>query len=115
MHELGEALELFEVIKKEAKKNGLKKVSRITIRIGEASGIKIDFLRHSFLDHILPKNSIVKEAKVEIIPETIKLKCKDCKREVVEDSINPLCPSCGSSNLEIIAGKDTYIESIEGE
>ena len=114
MHELGEALELFEVIKSEAKKNGLKKVSKITIRVGETSGIKIDFLRHSFLDHILPQNSIVKEAKVEIIPETIKLKCRDCNKEVVEDSFNPLCPSCGSK-LEIIAGKDTYIESIEGE
>ncbi len=115
MHELGEALELFEVIKSEAKKNGLKKVSKITIRVGEASGIKIDFLRHSFLDHILPQNSVVKGAKVDFIPETTKLRCGDCKREVVEDSFNPLCPFCGSSNLEVIAGKDTYIESIEGE
>jgi len=115
MHELGEAQDLFEVIKKEARKNGLKKVSKITIRVGEASGIKIDFLRHSFPDHILPQNRIVKEAEVDFIPETIKLKCRDCKREVVEARFNPLCPFCQSGNLEIIAGKDTYIESIEGE
>ena len=77
MHELGVAQDLFEIVLNEANKNSIKKVSKIIIKIGEASGIDIDFLKHSFNDHLLP-GTIAEKAALEIIKEPVKVKCKDC-------------------------------------
>ena len=49
MHELGIAKSLFEIALQTAKKNKLTKITRISIKLGEASGIEEGFLKHSFL------------------------------------------------------------------
>ncbi len=111
MHELGIAQDLFSVILAEAKKKSVNKISRIVIKVGEGSGIEHDFLKHSFKDHIIP-GTIAENAEFEIRHEPIKLKCKDCNREITPESLN-CCPYCKGQNIEIISGKDIYVESIE--
>ena len=115
MHELGIAHDLFTVVKNEAKKNNINKVSKIIIKLGEASGIKEDFLRHSFVDHILP-GSIADGAVLEIVEEPLKVECKDCGK-IVDGKDNAVmeCPNCNSMRLEIVNGLNVYVESIEGE
>jgi hydrogenase nickel insertion protein HypA len=112
MHELGIAQDLFRVILTAAKKNSINKIVKIVIKVGEGSGIEHDFLRHTFKDHIIP-GTIAENAELEIIHESIKLKCKDCNKEITMESIN-CCPYCKGKNTEIISGKDVYVESIEG-
>ncbi len=115
MHELGMAQDLFQIVKKEAEKNNIKKVSKIVLKLGEASGVKEDFLRHSFVDHILP-GSIAEGAELVIITEALKAKCRDCGK-VMENKGETVmkCPDCDSSRLEIIEGMKVYVENIEGE
>ncbi len=119
MHELGAATELFEVVEKNASENGLKKVSKVSVRVGEASGIEMDFLKHSFLEHIFP-GSIAEGAELEIVEEKVKVICKDCGVELNADGIElsgslMKCPECGGDRLEVSGGKDIYLDSIEGE
>jgi hydrogenase nickel incorporation protein HypA/HybF len=115
MHELGIAQDFWAVIKQQAKHNDLKKVTKIVIVLGEASGIDRDFLVHSFKDHILP-GTFAENAKLEIIPTPLAAKCNSCSKELTTGMITALnCPACGSSDLEIISGKETYVQSIEGE
>jgi hydrogenase nickel incorporation protein HypA/HybF len=115
MHELGAAKELFQVVEKEAKKNGLKEISKVKVKLGEASGIKSDFLRHSFVDHIFP-GSIAEGAELEIIEEKVNIVCRDCGARIDVTKDDPSkCPDCGSSRLEVTGGKDLCVDSIEGE
>ena len=115
MHELGIAQDFWAVIKEQAAGNGLKNVSKIVIVLGEASGIEKDFLVHSLKDHILP-GTIAAKAALEIIPERLKAKCGNCLKEITTVMITALnCPHCGSSDIEIVSGKETYVKSIEGE
>ena len=113
MHELGIASSMFDIILKKARDNSLKKISKISIKVGALSGIDKDFLCHSFQDHLFP-GSIAEESKLEINEELPVLKCRKCGR-----TLNPgqqfvmNCPSCGNKDLEIIRGKDVYVESIE--
>ena len=114
MHELGIAQDLFSVVLAQAKKKSVNKISRIVIKVGEGSGIEHDFLRHSLKDHIIP-GTIAENAELEIRHEPIKLKCKDCNRETEAlESLN-CCSYCKGQNIEIISGKDIYVESIESE
>lgn len=81
MHELGIAKDLFEIILKTAKDNSLKKITKVKIRIGAASGIESDFLKHSFEEHLF-KGTIAEGAKIEIIIEPVILECRECKRNI---------------------------------
>ncbi len=115
MHELGAAVDLFKVVEKEARKNGLKKVSKVRVKLGEASGIKDDFLRHSFVDHIFP-GSMAEGAELEIIEEKVNIVCKDCGARIDISKDDPSkCLACGGSSLEVTGGKDFCVDSIEGE
>ena len=115
MHELGIAQDLFAIVKEKAKENNLKKVTKISIKVGVTSGIKKDFLKHSLVDHIFPK-TIAQGARLELIEELPAARCKDCGKAIDAQSMPTLnCPTCGSFKIEITKGKDVYLESIEGD
>lgn len=115
MHELGIAQDLFQIVKERAEENNLKKVTKIKICLGVASGIEKGFLEHSFIDHIFPK-SIAEGAMLEIIHEPMETHCKDCGKELnTDEKFTLTCPACGSFNIEITKGKEVYIETIEGD
>ncbi|HBU69355.1 MAG TPA: hypothetical protein DEE98_03120 [Elusimicrobia bacterium] len=115
MHELGIAKDLWAIIVQKAKENNISKITKITIMIGETSGIEADFLKHSLVDHIMP-GSIAGDATLELLDEKIAAKCKKCGREITKDTIMTIkCPFCGSMQIDITAGKETYVKSIEGQ
>ncbi|MFN3967231.1 MAG: hydrogenase maturation nickel metallochaperone HypA, partial [Endomicrobiia bacterium] len=84
MHELGIAKDLFELVKKYTEENSLSKVTKIVIKIGAASGIDKNFLRHSFVDHILP-GTFAENSAIEFDLEPVKLKCKKCNEIILPE------------------------------
>ena len=114
MHELGIAKNLFEIVLQNAKKNKLIKITKISIKLGEASGIKEDFLKHSFIDHLFP-NSIAAGCNLEIVNEKVAAICKKCSQGFTPKEMFLCCPSCSNRSIEIISGKDVYVNFIEGE
>ncbi|OGS23058.1 MAG: hypothetical protein A2252_08030 [Elusimicrobia bacterium RIFOXYA2_FULL_39_19] len=115
MHETGIARDLFEKLLIEAKHNNLKKVTKVTVKLGEAGGVLEDLLRHSFIDHIFP-GTIADKAKLVVIKEPLRSKCLNCGEEITADTITfDGCPKCKSKNIELVSGKDIYLESIEGD
>ena len=125
MHELGIAKDLFDIVLEKARENNLKKVTKISIKLGEAAGIETDFLRHSFVDHIIPR-SIANNCELEISIEKVKAKCKRCSTEFSPEDmvfhphtnrvgVGVNCPSCKNKEIEITSGKDVYVAFIEGE
>ena len=111
MHELTYARNLAYLIFKQINEKKPKKVKSITFVIGNASGIEKEFLEHSFKEHIF-KNTICEYAELIFKTENPKIKCKKCTKEYNEAILN--C-DCGSSDFDIVSGKDVYIESIEFE
>jgi len=115
MHELGIAKDFWDVIKQTAKDNNLKKISKIVIVLGQASGIEADFLRHSLVDHILP-GTIAANSELIIENTGLMAKCRKCSKEITVEKVKGLsCPFCKSQDIEIISGKETYVKNIEGE
>jgi hydrogenase nickel incorporation protein HypA/HybF len=114
MHELGIARDLWAVICEYAKTNKLTNITKITLAIGEASGIESDFLRHSFESHIIP-GTIAAGAQIEIVMEKLSARCNECNTELTKEAMNSVhCPGCGGMSIAITAGKETYVKSIEG-
>ena len=116
MHELGLAHGFMEVVLKTAREKKLRKITRITVLLGEASGVEKDFLEHSLVDHIMPA-TIAEGAEIKFIKEPLRIKCGDCGCifENKDISITGCCPGCKGYNTSIETGLGVRVESIEGE
>ena len=115
MHEIGIARDLWAIIKQNAAKNSLKKITKINLVVGESSGIEKEMLRHSLVEHIFP-GTIAEKAALEILGEKVAAKCTGCGEAITHENLAALnCPKCGGINLEITSGNECYVKSIEGE
>lgn len=113
MHELKIAEELIEIVLKVAESENLKKVTKVNIQFGKMIMIVPDVFRFVFESAV--KGTIAKDAKLILKVLPVKFACKKCKEETEIDDLIFVCPYCGSNDLELIQGRETFINSIEGE
>lgn len=109
------AQDLWKIMEKHALNNSLKRISKVTVVIGEASGVERDFLDHSLKDHVFP-NTIAEGCVIEYKTVPLAAVCKTCSKKITKDELVALaCPSCGGSDIVAVSGKEIYVESIEGD
>ena len=113
MHELKIAEELIGIITKVAESENLKKVTKVNIQFGKMIQIVPDIFQFVFDSAV--KGTVAKGAKLhlEILP--VKFACNKCKEETEIEDLIFVCPYCGANDLELIQGRETIVESIEGE
>ena len=113
MHELKIADELIEIIIKVAESEKLKKVTQVNIQFGKMIQIVPETFRFVFESGV--KGTIIKNARLNLEVLPVKFACKKCKEETEIEDLIFVCPRCGSNDLKLIQGRETIIESIEGE
>lgn len=111
MHEYSIAKNLAYIIFDKVNKEKPKKVNKIVIVVGEASGVEKEFLEHSLREHIL-KNTICEYSELVFEVEKPKIKCNQCKTEYTEPVLKCIC---GGDNFDVVSGKDVFVKSIEVE
>ena len=113
MHEYSVTKSLVDLCNNEAEKNKIKKVNKINLKIGKFTGFSPDSIKFYF-DYLKPDTRC---AEAEIIFEEIpiRIRCQDCEKENVIDEPIFLCSNCGKPNIEILSGREFFVESIEGE
>ena len=113
MHELAITESILSIANQAAKENNGTKVTDIYLVIGQLSSIVDDSVQF-YWNHI-SKGTIAEKATLHFnrIPAT--MLCLDCSTEfTLEDELIP-CPNCDSINLNIIAGEEFQVDSIEIE
>ncbi len=113
MHEFSIIENLFKIIKKTAQDNNLASISSVSLKIGQLRQIVPDFLEEAF--HIVAEDTIAKDAKLKLEILPIVIQCNQCKKEAPLKSRTYECPTCQSTDLVFISGKELYVDSIEGE
>ncbi len=113
MHELKIAEELIGIVLQVAESENLKRVTKVNIQFGKMIMIVPDIFSSVFEGAI--KGTIAKNARLhlEILP--VKFVCRKCRQETEIEDLLFVCPRCGSNDLEMTQGRETIIESIEGE
>lgn len=113
MHEASIVASLFGILRE--KMNDLYgaqlPVTRIKVVVGKLSTVVPDAL--SFAFQMLQEGTQFKDAKIEIEYVPLKIKCKDCRNEMELDEPFLFCRICDSFNVEIISGKELYVESFD--
>jgi hydrogenase nickel incorporation protein HypA/HybF len=113
MHELSITQELLDLALSEAKKVSAAKIGKINLVIGEMSGVVDESVRFYF--DFLSKDTIAQGAMLNIKRVSKQARCRDCGKEFELEEFNWVCPNCKGNLLEITAGSELFLESIEVE
>ncbi len=111
MHEMAITQNMFEIVLKQAKESGAKKITGINLVIGEMTGVVADCVQF-YLD-FMSKGTIAEGAKLSVKSVPAKAECLTCHHVFEIKEAQWTCPRCGSAGLEITAGKELFVESIE--
>ncbi len=113
MHELAITQSMLDLVLKQAGEAKAEKVGKINLVLGEMTGVVgrcVQFY-FDFLSKGTPAEGAALDFKV--IPTTAR--CRDCAKEFELGEFDWTCPHCQSNNMEIIGGKELFVESIEVE
>ena len=110
MHEMALAEGILDIVLSYADKNEAKKVTEISVLVGEMTGVVDESLEFCF-------TSIAKDTKAEgakLILKRIPLvaRCLECGKETKIERYNFTCPHCGSLRMETISGRELRVESL---
>lgn len=113
MHELSIAQNIAQHVIEVALSNQVSKVKSILIELGPLSGVVEKSLVFCFPEAV--KDTILENTVLNIEKVPLKIRCNDCGKPASLKDINLQCITCKSSNVEILAGRELNIKSIEVE
>lgn len=107
MHELSIAETVLETV---LDRTGEKHVTVVRLRIGRLSGVVPDALRFCF--DLATTGTPLEGADLEIEEPGGRVHCHACGREDARDDLILLC-ECGSAEVEVLAGRELQLMSVE--
>ena len=111
MHEMGLIDAIVRMVDRIVKEQDLEGVKKITLEVGEISGVVPRFLTECY-EAVVDGTPYEKtELVIETVPGTFR--CNDCEMDFPADVEHLYCPDCFGRNLTPIAGKDLTLKEIE--
>lgn len=112
MHELGIMAGVMESVEQAARDAGALKVTEVRLTVGEMTEAIPDALQFAF-EALQESSELCKEAVLQVQMVRPKSHCLECDTTFEHDRYSMLCPECGSFALELLAGRELHIDSIE--
>jgi hydrogenase nickel incorporation protein HypA/HybF len=113
MHEFSIASSIIDIVNRTARENGISRVTRVTVRVGELRLVLPESLKFAF--RVCAKGSVAENGEIQIEKVPATGKCSSCGNEFRVGSFQFVCPSCGSADMSIVSGEELLVESLEGE
>lgn len=113
MHELAITQGIVNFALDEASRRGAEKVTALTVSVGALSGIVPDCIETYFA--LVAEGTLAEGAKLTFRRIPARVRCIDCKAESELPDFRLRCPACTSRSVELLSGREAYIESMEIE
>lgn len=110
MHELSLSSAIVNTVVKHA---GGRRVSLVSLRVGQLRQVIPETL--AFYFEFVARDTVCEGARLEQELIEARLRCRPCAREWAIEIPAFRCPTCGGSEVEIAAGDEFEVESIEVE
>jgi hydrogenase nickel incorporation protein HypA/HybF len=111
VHELSLVASVFEVLEEQAREHGASRVTRVVLKIGRLSGAVPDLVASAF--EVYKRGTLAEDARLEIVDVPIAVRCQDCGAEAAGEDASSACAACGSRRIEIVAGRELVVETID--
>jgi hydrogenase nickel incorporation protein HypA/HybF len=113
MHELSITQQILDIAVNKAGEAGASTIKRINLVIGDMSSVLDDCVQFYF--DFLSKDSIAQGAQLSFKRIPLKMRCRQCGHLFTPEGEPWSCPQCREWNVEVIAGNEFYLDSIEVE
>ena len=113
MHEWAIADNLVKLVASAARREDLESVSKVVIRVGVLQQVIPETLETAF--SMLAEETDIAAARLEIMIVPMEVRCRLCGATTTGAGLIFICKCCGSADVDIISGKELYIDYIEGE
>lgn len=113
MHELSLATALIGELEGILRREGARRVCSVTVEIGALSGVEADPM--AFVFPMAAEGTCADGAKLLIEERALELHCRACEQDSVPEEPFPICLDCGSTDVEVLAGRDFMIRRVEVE
>lgn len=112
MHELGIVIEVVKQVEKLAKENNVEKVTKLTLEVGEVSGVVKEYFEDAF-KWFIKKSTYMKECVLDYVTIQGISYCEDCKKTYPTTQFGKECPFCRSPRTYLVSGQEVKIKDIE--
>lgn len=114
MHEMSLMAGVIDTVRDRARENNICRVKKVKLVIGRLSQALPDSLQFAF--SVFAAEDIFQGAVLEIEERDIVCRCPNCSNEFgVEDGHSFICPNCQGRQVDIVAGRELYIDYFEGD
>ncbi len=111
MHELAITQSMLSIVLEKAKAADAKRVTRINLTTGELAGVVDECVQFYF--ELLSKDTIAAQATLAFTHPPTTLRCRNCATAFSPRELDWACPACHEQKVEIIAGRECFVNSIE--
>ena len=111
MHELPVTQSILEIALRHAQEHEAGRITDLHIVIGDLATIIDDSVQ--FYWDIISAGTIAEGAELHFRRIPIQMKCLACSHEYSPEKGELACPSCQSTQVEILAGKEFTLEAID--
>ena len=112
MHELGIVYHIIRDVENVARANGVRRVSSVTLLLGEVSGVVPDLLLDAWR-WAADKKPITEGAELIVEPVEAVTHCEVGGRDYATVEHGKICPHCGSGDTYLLQGQEVMIKQIE--
>lgn len=113
MHELGIVFHLIDTLGEVARENELTSIGRVTLEVGEVSGVLGDYLQDCWR-WAADRTDLLHGAELDVRELPATTVCNACGRTYPTLAHGKTCPHCGSDRTELLSGLEIQIVSVEG-
>jgi hydrogenase nickel incorporation protein HypA/HybF len=113
MHEMSIAQSLINILQEEMAKNGAATLRSVRLSVGEMTAIVPESL--SFCFEIITQGTPFEGAKLLMDRIPLRGYCPKCEETFDIKEFVFICPTCGSTTIETIAGQELSIVEMEVE
>lgn len=113
MHELSLAENVVQLAQQAALNEGARRVRAVILEIGQLSHVAPEALEFCFTS--VAAGTVVEGSRLEIQLVAGEGRCQDCGASSAMPEPYGLCPACGSTRLNAVAGTEMRVKAIEIE
>lgn len=112
LHELGIVYHIIRDVENVARANGVRRVSSVTLLLGEVSGVVPDLLLDAWR-WAADKKPIAQGAELIVEPVEAVTHCEACGCDYATVEHGKTCPHCGNGETYLLQGQEVMIKQIE--